>query len=1020
MNKLHCLPLGCTMRNRFAKQAQELNKSKNNAALLVPSAFLLKKVLEDGYHLRMFTFDGLAKDIIKCGNHQQKFINRMTQELLMEELLKELSSEGKIPYFSSISSFPGYVSAMTNLIGEIKRSGTLPDEFSSCCEALDNPVKNGEVDLIYHAYQKKLHKLKLLDLEELYFFAISLMQDDKFQLPYTHLFISDFYIFTPLQLELINLLKRKVQIEVAICYEENKPDIYQAVEYTYAKLMGFNFQKNVVSDNLTKSADLEFLCHNILSDNKQCEVAPDNITLIKTCHKRQEIYAAARYIKKTILEGMAPEKIAIVLRNNEGYESLAKVFFEYGIPINLPDEAAVAGEPLARLINNCLLAQTGMVCRELIMNIFKSPLLQTAFHIDSDYLELVTNNYLIDSWKAFNDTINELVLSDEKVSLMNDMLQAVVCIINKIPRCGTSLEFYDSIMNLINSLNIEKNSGEMYKRGQMDLMLLKRTVNSVQVLKRVFEEIINGLKLLGLADRRISALEFSKYLTQVLADKNLVLSPAKGGVKIINPASVHGVSFPVVYIMGLTEGEFPKIKRENWLYNDSERAELFMMGMDVATTGLLLKQENLYFAAAVSMTEEKLILSYFEDDKFLESSYLANIKTLFSQKIKCISYDISQVFSDRYEDVFSEQELVQKTIFDAYHRADDLSDTHYALIKQVFEKLSYPLKRALAGEGSQNVNEKVRSYYYNMLGDNTSYSVSALEEYAFCPFAFFVNRILKINNWEVAQEDADASVIGSIYHEVLAEFINRFAGMNLSKIEKDVLYDAIKDIFESITNNYILIGKLIDSKVWVYEKERMLKFLFKWLEFEISEQSKYSLKEGPKFTEWSFGRGNVLAVNLDTKYGVMHLTGVIDRIDKIGDKYVVYDYKTKSPQTFKRIKTGLALQIPIYLKAVKQQLGSEVIGGGYYIIQEPQKAQGMWKKSLLDEKVIKVQGNDCKLEDLEWDELTNAVENFSRQYVEGIYALEFPVMPAEKCPEYCPGRLICRYSSTQMPKEAEE
>ena len=52
--------------------------------------------------------------------------------------------------------------------------------------------------------------------------------------------------------------------------------------------------------------------------------------------------------------------------------------------------------------------------------------------------------------------------------------------------------------------------------------------------------------------------------------------------------------------MGLREGEFPRSKNENWIYNDRERAELSGVGVELDNTACAYAEDKFFFCRSGS------------------------------------------------------------------------------------------------------------------------------------------------------------------------------------------------------------------------------------------------------------------------------------------------------------------------------------------------------------------------------------------------------------------------------------
>lgn len=106
--------------------------------------------------------------------------------------------------------------------------------------------------------------------------------------------------------------------------------------------------------------------------------------------------------------------------------------------------------------------------------------------------------------------------------------------------------------------------------------------------------------------------------------------------------------------MGLREGEFPRSKNENWIYNDRERAELSGVGVELDNTACAYAEDKFFFAAVAAMATETLTLSWYSDDTAAASAYIEDVERLYAAG--CITR--SRAGRTGWQEALSEQELL--------------------------------------------------------------------------------------------------------------------------------------------------------------------------------------------------------------------------------------------------------------------------------------------------------------------------------------------------------------------------
>ncbi|MBN1591900.1 MAG: PD-(D/E)XK nuclease family protein [Candidatus Coatesbacteria bacterium] len=291
-----------------------------------------------------------------------------------------------------------------------------------------------------------------------------------------------------------------------------------------------------------------------------------------------------------------------------------------------------------------------------------------------------------------------------------------------------------------------------------------------------------------------------------------------------------------------------------------------------------------------------------------------------------------------------------------------------------------------------------------------SMSSSALESYKACPFKFFASRILRIKPPDEFEPDIAANDLGTLIHEILRVFYeNRLradgsivvvTAQSLAEARREILEIAREHLEmalkpgltrERISKQLLEPGALLDSFL---DNEAGDKDGWRPLHLEavFGPMKRPGRETGKLSTE-------PLLLECDTEGGseLVALHGIIDRIDsRVSDGSLVYrvlDYKTGQVPQPKDLRSGLSLQLPIYVAAVKAILGGEATAAYYQV-------------SPTDEVKIREYKRD--------DALSKAVENLNQaisEIISGILAGDFAANPSDddtnKC-KYCDYRGICR------------
>lgn len=1036
MFTLYCTPLGETMRDEFTQALMKATLAGNGReqAYLLPGVDLLQPTRHSiqamglrGYETpNLLVFDELVAGIAHAAGCRQRRMSRMTQELLVAEVLEKLKSETRLPYFSTIAAFPGYVSAVTSLLAEIKRTGAPPEEFFAAAQARDWPAKDREVFAVYEAYQQRLADLELADLEEIYFLAIAALKQGKVELPYRHLYISEFYILTPLQLEVIRELRPRLSMDVGIIFEKNRPEVFAAVEGTYGALVGMDFTPRFVPPRRRTSAALDHLRQNLFQAGCQTMQHADGVSAVSSPNRGKELAVVAARVKELLLDGsIKPEEIAVVGRDTAVYADFRLTCRDFGLPVALPWEESLAEQPLVRLLEAAITARLDQGSRESVLNLVKSPLVAKLLP-DPDELERAAAAVFIRSWRDWQKIWGRDLREDSGLVEQRKGFVQLRRAVGSLPRQGSCGQIAKALKDFIARLDIPALLAEGYRDQTLPLDRLKGGLLAYEAVAGT-EGILDCIEQeVAVFDQPGRLFSLGKYLElfrkAVAAAKPLTLQrPADGGVQVVSPARIRGTAFRAVFILGLTDGEFPLPARENWLYDDRDRAAFNELGLDLPTAVSRRLEEDLYFAVAAALADELLVLCYREDAETMASPYIDEVLRLFAKDALPIErYSVSEIFPDSYDAVYSARDLTGRALLDAFGAR--LSGPAAPAIRYVLEHLvDGDLARRLAaeagrGEGGSSYNGVVGS------GDNKSqFSITALEDYALCPFGYFAKRLLGLDEWAEKEEEAGFDIIGTIYHEALASFLKAHAGESLRPEKLEDYSGEILAIVAAIFDRLIADNEIVAGKLWQYQRQRLEKVLLRWLEYEIGEQAAEGLAFTPHWFEWGFGlplrpgmdRTSVTSpLTLELAGQEVNIVGKVDRIDRVGDKLAVIDYKRKSCPSFRRLAQGVDLQAALYIMAVERFLcppGGEVTGGGYYSVEARKKEGGMWRADFADAIRHRSAKRDGNLSREDWAALQETVRQQVFRCVEGIRSGRFPVEPAADCPPYCVAREICRY-----------
>lgn len=397
-----------------------------------------------------------------------------------------------------------------------------------------------------------------------------------------------------------------------------------------------------------------------------------------------------------------------------------------------------------------------------------------------------------------------------------------------------------------------------------------------------------------------------------------------------------------VFIIGLNDGSFPSVNKDEGFLDDADRERLKQDGIELAKGTIeRLYEDNFNIYKAFTTAENSLYLSYTSSDKegksLRPSMLIHKIKKQYS-KLREKSDMIEKQYEMANEEVTYE-ELLENIA--KLKEKEPIEDIWYSVYQYYKEKINWQekLQSDLQALKFTNLPQPIQKENIDKLyGDTLKTSVSRLEKYRSCPFSYYLQYGLKLKENENLKIHTFET--GSFMHETIDEFFNEVRQQDLALVE-------MKE--EQI---YQMVSKIIDknlslSKNCIFNTTAKYKALVKRLKRIVSKALKYIIQtliysdfsiEG---TEIEFGKkGKYKPIVLTLEEGKrVEITGKIDRIDTaMGEdgKYLrIIDYKSSSKNIdLNEVYAGLQIQLLTYSDAICKEEDIMPAGIFYFSLLE--------------------------------------------------------------------------------------
>lgn len=205
---------------------------------------------------------------------------------------------------------------------------------------------------------------------------------------------------------------------------------------------------------------------------------------------------------------------------------------------------------------------------------------------------------------------------------------------------------------------------------------------------------------------------------------------------------------------------------------------------------------------------------------------------------------------------------------------------------QTMGSLPYPIRK------DSVVLQKLKDYFRQRY-----LSPSALADYISCPLLFCLRHVYRLRPSKEIQEDADGGITGTLFHEAAFQLYSPFEGSLVTRAILESLEDkqelverAVSEAFRKVLYPAVPPGQNP-------EPQGPYVILFDVLKKYLNQLIRKDMEETP-FTLSSLEKETIINwnINIDGNDFIVRLGGKTDRLDKIGEKIRVIDYKTGSPK----------------------------------------------------------------------------------------------------------------------------
>jgi ATP-dependent helicase/DNAse subunit B len=844
--------------------------------------------------VRVERFDGLTAEIVRRAGVSEALLGTVARERILEVLAERAGAP---------PAAPGFVRALAELLADLQVRRVTPSRLTQALAAwlaADGPgASRSELGPLYGEYRATLRRLGRMDGEQRAVAALDALRERPSLWGSTPVLFYGFDDLTRLQLDAIETLGGVVDANVTVSLS------YEPARAAFAgRAATFQTLAPLASEHRSLEAQAEHYApasRNALSHLERSLFEPAAaridpgvaVRLLEGGGERAELELLAREIRAQLEHGMPAEEIGVLVRPaGTASELLEEVFSTERIPFTLqrrrPFGDAAVGRALLGLLR-CVPAPDGSPAGELadLLAWLRAPgLLERGAFADS--LEIRARRAGALSAAQARGLWEERHWPLEAI----DRLQ-------EAQGKGAQALFDRAARELYWLFCAPRRAGaEVLQGDELDeagaLAAGRRALAELRELARLAADLAPS-----------TAAELARALERVEFFSGE--RPLPGAVAVLDPLALRARRVRSLFVCGLQEGVFPARARPQPFLAEEERRRLAeVSGLRLGEQEDALAAERYLLYAALSRPQERLTLSWHVADDDGETTSRS-------------------LFVDDVCDLFAE-DLSEDRLRRPLGAVDDVLPTSAPSAPR---SASEPLRdeQLLAG-----LREHV-------------WSATSFEKWISCPVAWFVERMLRPEDFEPEPEPFARGGIAHLALKETLEGLRRESGS--ARVMPANLSRAGELLSAALLASEAARPLSVGPERRIALRRRLQADLERYLEHAAEAENPLE----PVEFELGFGfeqddeRGDGSALPAFDLGAGVKMRGSIDRVD-VGEhgEAVVYDYKSSNaPAAARWIKDG-NLQVALYMRAVEQLRGLQAVGGFY----QPLSGEDLRARGVLD------------------------------------------------------------------------
>lgn len=916
------------------------------------------KILQGLGMIEVLSFERLAqKALAFYGSKSRIILDDLGKTMLLRKIIAE--HKENLPHFRLALKQFGLLEAIAETLDELHRTCVDAETIAASLKN-EQPerlisAKAQEIALIQTAYNQALLERASLDKSNLLNELTDLLKKETI-FNRDIIIVDGFEYFTKQQTALLEQLsKQSAEIIIALCLDSRANDVFFAKQQkNYQEIQSFALNNQLIIKNVVTSYEsyyldpsLKFLeQHYTAGADRPYQNANISLKITECQNPKSEAELAAVIIRSLVREKkLRYNEIAVMAADIDNYKNyLHQALNFYEIPYFLDENSCIFTHPLTEMIGALFTINESNWSYQSVFAYLRSGL--SCLELEEiDMLE----NYCLSagirgaqawlskrpwSWQGKrNEWGRDAVWDEAALFHLNDIRRRIVTMLNpllkKLNRKQTVRELLGAIMEFL----LQNQIPTQLAAWQNEALIVKN-FTLAQIHGQIWETVCSIFdQMAEICGEEILELNETAQLLDS-AFKNITLGKIPLGLDQIfigSPKRSRLSSVKAVILLGANEGLIPAKAAAQGVFTLSELNVLRRWGW--ADTLEKIYDEEFSIYKTLSAAQEYLYLSYALADtqgkSQRRSSIIGRIEGLFAE-MKVISEE------DLLQKLYFEQKMSLSTALKIYQKGSSEPD---------FPKAAASLSwyRKFTPEQAENLEKMLNNppsikVSLRQYTDVLNLSVSAIEKYRACPYAYFLSYTLSLKERDIYT--LDALNTGDFYHKALEELTDTLLeeGLDWGNVSDEHLDELIAKIVEQLLpqlKNEILLSQ----GRYRFIKDKLTETI-RQSAHNLAKQSRRGAFKTLK-SEFAFGYGNnefTITLQDNTK---ICLRGRIDLIEQAQGRDCNYlriiDFKSGANDLpLDEVYYGLKIQLLVYLKAALKSLpGYQGAGVLYRYIKNP-------------------------------------------------------------------------------------